>query len=567
MNDARKTKQRHKVELLLGLACLVVVAGSGLWFLTVREGGRHVDGPERRAVASFEPEAVDLDAAREVATAPAQPREERRVSVPREVTVDAGEAPGPWPVGTGSISGSFSAPASVPADARVQVHAVARTEVGDQKAFFGPVQLEFGIGEPWKLDGLGLGTYRVQAKVEHAARTWTSSILEIPLAEGIESTGHQLVLVEYGVEGLVLDGNGIGVRGVHVELVWSQPSEQLAFQDEHEWAFSKGWIDASNVSISYSFEGDEEVLFLNQLLANEDTDSASFEPGGRLIVNWDANESEPPLPGSPHAPNPSIDPQVSFEQLSSTLRVYSNMGSDWAIDVGEVLIPTTDHTGHYSIPLPGPGRYGLSVNGIEIEVLAEDGEIEVSELDPVRIYDFEVVRAATLSGTVSIYSGESPAGVSCFLKLSDTRSLDVDDQGNFEFGGLWPGKYHFYARGGGKQGRDYSYHCLLEIEEGGSHRIDPILEPSFEIQGRLDGPPGEVANLRVVAVGKTNSSLKREGRVEIDGSFRIPGLYTSEYVLVVPGRDLTEEVVFFVDAANPSAFVEAELVPKDGDAQ
>lgn len=587
MSDRRDLVKRQKTEWILGLGVAVVVIAAGVWFFTKGDGGaRRVDGPEQAAVIPESPEVVDLDNANEVAAVPSAPTNEQRVSVAAEAPAEEVVEPPALPAGEGSISGSFSLPGGVPAAALVTLKTVAREEQGDEVAHYGPVHLEFGARDPWQVENLGPGKYRLQATIEHDERIWTSSILEVELAKNAESKGHQLILVEYGVEGLVLDGNGMGVAGTHVEISWSRPLEDLAFEDANPW-LSSGILLDGNHRISFTHSGDGE---LTSILYTDPTEMLEGEyeiavPRSDTDV-WSSNviidsatsiafgEAEEPMIHST-IEVPTI-PQVLFDSAEgesiiadlSTLEEHMVSLSEVFEEMQEIeeepIEPpkTTDASGRYRLALPGPGHYGLRVNGVEVEVLAKNGEIEVSEIDPFAVHDFEVVRAASLSGRVSIYSGESPAGVYCFLKLSSTDTEGVDEEGNFRFDRLWPGTYHFYARGGGDSGQDFSYHCMVEIVEGGNHNINPILEPSFEVKGQLTGATGEYANMRVIASGKTNSSLTREAEVMIDGSFTIRGLYASEYELTVRNRKLTEEVVFFVDVENPTAFLEADVAPR-----
>ncbi|MEX1024721.1 MAG: carboxypeptidase-like regulatory domain-containing protein [Planctomycetota bacterium] len=527
------------MEIALSLIAVGVCLAAGLWLFGGSERRHRKSGPVQEALAEAPRTTATLEAA-EIAASEV----ERRAAAIDDAVPDAQALDDAVPLG--SVEGVFLAPRSLVGDPLITLHAHRWFENnGSSERREAPCH----VSQPWRMTGLAAGHWRFSAEVTIDERRWSSEWFDVELGEGAERRGVALALVECYVEGFVTDRAGFAVAGAELEIAWKKFILSKKPQPRVDAQQLPRLVEMQEYLESAAFELDE----LRSTVTLELGDASQ-----RQVWNLHQDEGSPIPPEVMDATLKTIEARIHHSVDSEIEHLVSMQPPN--VDAISPERWKTDATGYYRIPLVGPGHFGLRI--VDEELIAEDGHVEVDRARPVATHDFEVARASSLRGRVTAAGRAVPESVSCFLRLGDeTRNTSLTAEGEFDFERLEPGRYDFYARGGGDAGQDWSHHAKLDIPEGFRATYDAVLEPSFDVEGRLVDPDGQ-ERLLVFARGLDNPALNRQTRVRADGTFTIRGLYSGEYRFGVIKRELTEEHVFVVDEANPPVVHDLELLPQ-----
>lgn len=491
-----------------------VCLAAGIWLFAGAERRHRSTAPEEEAAAEVPRKTATLEAA-------AAAEVDRRVAANG---AGAKEAAMPVAAPLGAVAGSFFAPRSLTHDAKITLHALQWFEDDDS---IHRRKAHFPVSEPWRLENLAAGHWRFAAEVTLDDRRWSSAWFDLELGEGAERRGVALTLVECCAEGVVTDRAGIAVPGAEIEIT----SARLILDDGRRKTRPPSnelrKVRASLASRVSSYQATaREVLELRtelkELLSQfEGDDSATIELSGPpTTVTHDERDEDRILPRR------------------------------W----------TTDASGRYRVPLVGPGAFGLRLVGDEW--IAEEAHVEVDHDRPVATHHFEVARASSLSGRVVAAGGTLPEVVQLFLRLGQvSEHTRMGPDGTFRFERRAPGRYDFYARGGGDAGQDWSHHAKLELAEGIDAFYEVPLEPTFDVEGQVVDPDRQ-PEIHVVAESRNDPSVQRQALVRADGTFTLRGLPAGTYDLSVRDRRLLEEHSFTVDAAHPAVHRGLELLPR-----
>ena len=232
-----------------------------------------------------------------------------------------------------------------------------------------------------------------------------------------------------------------------------------------------------------------------------------------------------------------------------------------ATDTKEILAATkTDARGRYELSgyLPAKVSFSARKHGYFVKTAGgrPDSEIvlECTSADPCGNLDFEMGRAAVVSGRVVDDFGEPLESVEVFMAADDagnsrTRvagATQTDDRGLFRISGVKPGRYRVAAKARYVYSDNTQYRgeaALFEVDEGGEvSGIRIVLAPakadSFHVSGKLTGADLNAERFHWVELRTAGRSGDWTGMSQMtshtvggDGSFAFPGVHRGRYVL------------------------------------
>lgn len=449
------------------------------------------------------------------------------------------------------VEGVILAPRTFPPRADVTVMACP-VDVPDQR---GPVERSFGSHETWRFDDLLPGKWVLVARAEADGRIAWGRTEEMALVPEVQPGLVRIAVDEYVVEGVVTDTRGMPIPNLPIRYEWDgdDPYSGEEIEDVGHIALLNG-DTLSSGTIRISFEASDL-----QLVAQEELQAVNFQP----VQSYEPaqiEESFTNLAGQlqSYEGSPNLDVQLSQQLANAWIDASAIEGltvmpmnsfefNSWASET-----VTTDAAGRFRIALSGPGRVDITAPQRDREVapgearwIEERARVEITKEAPAGTANFELVRAASVRGRVVRSDGEGTDDISVFLrrKGASTVNSSVNGQGEFSYETCRPGEYLFYARGGGRSGQDFSLHLAFELKEGEEFWIDDVLTQSSTAEGLvLDDTGAPLVGATVTAYGLLNDNLKRTGRTDDSGRFRIVGMYGCEYRFVVEKRQLVREV-------------------------
>ena len=458
---------------------------------------------------------------------------------------------------TSSVAGTVQLPRTFPrgtpgGDPTIELTAWS-VESGDRNV--APANTAAAMDGGWRFEGLVPGTWLITARAEAGGHIATATSAPIDLDPGQSRSGIRLALEEFVVTGTVTNSAGLPLRGIRVRYEWhgsdrrSVPSNSnsalvvdfgtvtqlsgrsLNVARSREVAPSFGLPTALLSDVSSSMNGEVDAETLKVLLAAAQQ-ARSAQSESRFKNSRGATLSSLSLPS-----------EVPIEYVGNSPLSYA---------ASEVV---TDASGQFQVALEGPGRVELQApapsdgqDKAKPEYLRESKELTLTSDAPHMAVDFMLLRPATVFGHVVSVDGTKD-NISLFLRPSrrSSRTQSSDEDGAFRYDELRPGRYNFYARTGGKSGQDFSFASIFDLREGEDKMVNEVLVASSSFEGILTDESGQrISGARVTALGADNSNLKRSGKTDAQGLFRIPGMYAGEYVLSVSGYSLRDDSEVYV---------------------
>lgn len=416
----------------------------------------------------------------------------------------------------------------------------------------------------YAFDALPLGDVRITARARRGpSQAWgTAEVRALSEAETREAPA--LFLVEYVIEGVALDQDGVPIVGLPIDVdgigsVQGAWATLRGFDEEHEGtgtlrAEYDGAVEVVDVaSLGLDTVGGHRVTFepLGEDASGTGTDlqeraliEAALEAAARQITEDTVRELT------------SGAQLTAIDDIQIVGGLVEGEGISWEIDVSNgwieppsfatagVTATVTDSSGAFRVWLPGPADVQVTAPGGDRSALPrrlrfrpERADASATPDAPRARVDFELVLAASLEGvaTAPVHGGDT--SVMVFLRhttSSDTSMETADARGAYRRDDLTPGHYLIYARSGGDEGRDFSAHVEIELAPGEDRVLPLLLQPSGEVTGVVTDAAGlPLGGTPVALRGANNDRLRRSGRTEADGSFRIPGLYAATYEVLV----------------------------------
>lgn len=497
------------------------------------------------------------------------------------VAIDSGDV-----IELGSVSGVVSLPPGFVPTEPVEVFA---WPVGEGERTPLSLQLAAPSSEraanEWTFQELPLGPWVFTARavaLDHCA--WGKS-QELSVLRPDPYDGVEVSMKEFGVRGVLTDTGGSPLAGVEVSYGLDSSDRTVGAIDDWPQSRETVQLDLGSGRMQFSFDGrDLEIV---EGLFSSTTAGIEFTSIDGLLGGVAKPSAETAKEIGKEAGRLAIaaallerrSHQIQLDELTVALAPHPKefLVGQWGVpsssgendDVEEApSIPSsgavvTDAAGRFWIALPGPGEVTMTVASTRIQYgdtdpgyLGGSTSEDLTGDAPIGEASLALERAAGLVGCLVRGDGHRN-DLNVFLRPASegaTNTASTDAEGRFRFSVKRPGRYIFYARGGGSSGQDYCAAAEIDLTAGSIYVLDDVLTNSSSLTGVVLGADGQpVSGAEVIAFGANNRSLKRVGRTDEWGTFTITGMYPVEYTLEVSGKPLSQGAKFFVPPAGGMA--------------
>ncbi|MEZ6197446.1 MAG: carboxypeptidase-like regulatory domain-containing protein [Planctomycetota bacterium] len=451
----------------------------------------------------------------------------------------------------GALSGPIDWPEGIPEDGEVVVVAQLIAKKGLTRTAVMPP------AETWGIDGLPAGRYRVRVSWRKANLQDIQTVFE-GLAWGNPTNSPGGPVLNPGlhdIEALKRAGamvNHLPVSGLNQAWQAGSPNLDLVLSDRNLSGLQE--IRSKRINVSAGNQViPNNIPVLSSVFVQSDSNGIEFESvelaQGSYLASGNTINFRPAMEvllvaDLEREVDVTLDASrdglevVLREPVLITGRVLDEIGEPAAGAQVQLWQGSPFRPNHESVTAGPDGRYEIrGWTGGDYTIEASGSEFTSKDRRQFTVWagdrrqeDLRIDRGLSVAGVVHDENGKARAGISVFMNQGGkTTSATTDAAGRFRFAKLVRGEARIYARSGGKSGQDFS--DRLEILVSGREQPARLeLGPSITIEGELLDEQGlAMPNVTIEAVGRDNGSLKRSGKTDAQGRFRIPGCYPGPY--------------------------------------